>query len=654
MKRISLVPIISISLLVFAFCPDKASASTKEEEYDELNAFFIENDAMDEENLRNLTNPPKTDPEELKYAVGKFEVMQERLKSDYSKLQDCLARVQAGNFIFIDFQAWETPPKFTVSSLTNQEYYDKSTDAVNYPTIKKTNYIRAVDVSTKYVKEEAPRRLKQIEKLLEKTEKWKTYYLGKGEKPTEPSQPTEAANTDKKSLIEAICQKIDTFLAENRQMYAKDLSDLINSPTTNSEEINKILAGLKRLEQGLEPYRGKLQDCIAKTKDGNYVTINLHRWPAFMPQLTVQIILKDEYIDQASDAALNPAPAKTNFIFMADASTEYIKKEGIKRLKEIEKLLEEVKDWKSYYLNQLAKLTQQTQGDQGAGAASTASPEWAIETIIDPDKKIGTPDEQGDIWTMQSPFNASATNKKFPLTKKTVNITMPLPLETKGNEWFKFTVTVACDTQDQGSCQVYPQVVRAYCMVLRPIDTPETSQMNFFVRAYGKKGEHAETSTTFIAYIDEACYKSCSGQGSAWDPIPSVAIINKGWGGDWTMVKYIYKKKESAKELPVSSVSPKVTESAKQASVEEGVESILSNLSVPSMEPDAERPGMDYDSFELSADEPKQCQNACAMDTKCKAYTYVKPGIQGKARCYLKNGVPSSRKNNSCISGVKP
>lgn len=65
-------------------------------------------------------------------------------------------------------------------------------------------------------------------------------------------------------------------------------------------------------------------------------------------------------------------------------------------------------------------------------------------------------------------------------------------------------------------------------------------------------------------------------------------------------------------------------------------------------------PGLDYKSFWLPKDDPELCRQACADDEKCKAYTYVKPGVQGpQARCFLKGRVPSAKRNDCCVSGVK-
>ena len=57
---------------------------------------------------------------------------------------------------------------------------------------------------------------------------------------------------------------------------------------------------------------------------------------------------------------------------------------------------------------------------------------------------------------------------------------------------------------------------------------------------------------------------------------------------------------------------------------------------------DTNRSGSDYRSFETQAD-PAVCRNECAKDPTCRAFTYVKPGVQGpNAKCWLKNSVPGA------------
>jgi len=64
--------------------------------------------------------------------------------------------------------------------------------------------------------------------------------------------------------------------------------------------------------------------------------------------------------------------------------------------------------------------------------------------------------------------------------------------------------------------------------------------------------------------------------------------------------------------------------------------------------------GADYRAFDMDAANPDLCRKACGEDPDCRAYTYVKPGVQGpKARCYLKNSVPKKSVNRCCVSGVK-
>lgn len=68
-----------------------------------------------------------------------------------------------------------------------------------------------------------------------------------------------------------------------------------------------------------------------------------------------------------------------------------------------------------------------------------------------------------------------------------------------------------------------------------------------------------------------------------------------------------------------------------------------------------DRAGGDYQNFELPEPRPELCRDACKNDGRCRAYTYVKPGVQGsKARCYLKQTVPQPNPNPCCVSGAKP
>lgn len=67
-----------------------------------------------------------------------------------------------------------------------------------------------------------------------------------------------------------------------------------------------------------------------------------------------------------------------------------------------------------------------------------------------------------------------------------------------------------------------------------------------------------------------------------------------------------------------------------------------------------DRPGFDYLVFDLTRPRSAACEQRCLQETRCKAWTYVKAGAQGRyARCYLKTRVPAPYPDRNCISGVK-
>jgi hypothetical protein len=73
------------------------------------------------------------------------------------------------------------------------------------------------------------------------------------------------------------------------------------------------------------------------------------------------------------------------------------------------------------------------------------------------------------------------------------------------------------------------------------------------------------------------------------------------------------------------------------------------------LEQDVNRLGSDYKSIDLPSPDPELCRTACDEDPKCKAFTYVKPGLQGpSAKCWLKDPVAVARAEGCCVSGVKP
>ncbi len=71
------------------------------------------------------------------------------------------------------------------------------------------------------------------------------------------------------------------------------------------------------------------------------------------------------------------------------------------------------------------------------------------------------------------------------------------------------------------------------------------------------------------------------------------------------------------------------------------------------VECDTNRNGSDYAAFDLPQANAQLCQDRCKGDNSCRAWTYVKPGVQGaNARCYLKNPAPPATPNNCCVSGA--
>jgi hypothetical protein len=66
-----------------------------------------------------------------------------------------------------------------------------------------------------------------------------------------------------------------------------------------------------------------------------------------------------------------------------------------------------------------------------------------------------------------------------------------------------------------------------------------------------------------------------------------------------------------------------------------------------------DRPGYDYANFEMNNPREILCQWRCQQDSRCRAWTFVNPGVQGpRARCWLKHAVPAAVRNSCCTSGI--
>lgn len=81
----------------------------------------------------------------------------------------------------------------------------------------------------------------------------------------------------------------------------------------------------------------------------------------------------------------------------------------------------------------------------------------------------------------------------------------------------------------------------------------------------------------------------------------------------------------------------------------------LTRADLEGMELGTNRPGRDYTSFLQARDDPALCQDACMTDARCKAWTYVKPGVQHprQAKCWLKSSAPAPEPAQCCVSGKK-
>lgn len=66
-----------------------------------------------------------------------------------------------------------------------------------------------------------------------------------------------------------------------------------------------------------------------------------------------------------------------------------------------------------------------------------------------------------------------------------------------------------------------------------------------------------------------------------------------------------------------------------------------------------DRPGADIRSIELSQPRMTWCGYYCAQDARCRAWTYVPPGVQAAgAMCWLKGAVPAAVPRAGMVSGV--
>jgi hypothetical protein len=69
-------------------------------------------------------------------------------------------------------------------------------------------------------------------------------------------------------------------------------------------------------------------------------------------------------------------------------------------------------------------------------------------------------------------------------------------------------------------------------------------------------------------------------------------------------------------------------------------------------ERNVDRPGLDFRNAPSSG--ASDCSFKCQLENQCRAFTFVRPGVQGPSgRCFLKRAVPVASRNRCCTSGVR-
>lgn len=99
-------------------------------------------------------------------------------------------------------------------------------------------------------------------------------------------------------------------------------------------------------------------------------------------------------------------------------------------------------------------------------------------------------------------------------------------------------------------------------------------------------------------------------------------------------------------------VAPRVSNACCISGVR-GVGVIPPVLSSSASEFSIDRMGGDYRNFDTAPDPTgRVCADACQHESRCRAWSYSRPGYAGPARCYLKDRVTRPRHAPCCVSGV--
>jgi hypothetical protein len=80
---------------------------------------------------------------------------------------------------------------------------------------------------------------------------------------------------------------------------------------------------------------------------------------------------------------------------------------------------------------------------------------------------------------------------------------------------------------------------------------------------------------------------------------------------------------------------------------------VSANASAAGFEVGMNRPGGNFNGFELDTPDPQMCQDACDSQKQCKSWTFVNPGEESpNARCWLKSSAPAPVADACCTSGL--
>jgi hypothetical protein len=155
----------------------------------------------------------------------------------------------------------------------------------------------------------------------------------------------------------------------------------------------------------------------------------------------------------------------------------------------------------------------------------------------------------------------------------------------------------------------------------KPLELPEPVGIDAPVTPVGRKGPVADGSTA---------HPSSRSRMAIIATVPALLILG-------AVAWYLGHKREvPSGGLPQSSSRPGLIASARMSEMEYGTN----------------RFGGDYRSFEAA--EPQVCQDTCAREAQCLAFTFVKPGVQrATGVCWLKDRVSPPNPDANCVSGIK-